>query len=422
MDVEAKELESSVIRRKRSFTPGSHTPRRYGKNFSFNGTSSDVNADTSTAGAADLDWDKWEDFRRMTESDRMSVYDLNEQMAELIRLKLLEFEALSMTGSMKSFQAMACNRRSSLEPGNLDAEFEAASEPDFGSQRRPLAMRRVRNLTNSSVVSARSELTPVECLTLDDLFKCKLLSLEQSLRASSAVNLNNSKSANTYPPITFDLESLYASMSYPVEATNETANVNFYHSMPDLRVFSEQTGLVRGSSSKSIKLVCKHASLMDMRSFEWIYIKRKAAAVQNQVASLKATPNSANELGVERRNDDDASSESSHANALPSAVNFSRMSRLTMLRTYMTKLGEKVKQILNEVFSPPTDLAVGQQSAADAQRAYAFNVRTSNLYSINEETVESYDIIENPVDITTTACVNKTDADRQQRSNTETTE
>lgn len=563
---------SEVIKRNRSFTqepvssPHSLDNQQrphlhHGKHLSYHGSTSNSSLMTvanamKTSGSSDavssmsnnnseLDWDKSEDFRRMIESDRMSVYDLNEQMAEIIRLKLLEFEAISTSTSMKSFPIMSSssiynnntnnpnNRKGSFDDDMIDTsmgmddedmdtnstnnlnpndEFEITVGESDGTalpaptrRRRPLSARRTRNLTNSSIAS--SEFTPADCLTMEDLFKFKLLSLEQSLRATSSMstsvaNMNPAAAAvvaagNTFAPITFDIESLYASLNAASASAaqaaaandqnscglvgDDTQNITFYHSMPDLRVFSHLGGGAfndesfvsnendsndKGGANKSIKLVSKHASLLDMRSFEWIYIKREAAASissshhnhqnannSNQIELMKGTlrldlkpaypdvapmirnssqgvndesvgnnsnTNVSSKLevtGVDSETNTTAAATSGLTNGVqqqqqqqqPSQsapMNFSRMSRLTMFRSYMSKLGEKVKQILVDVFSyagpgGPNQGQISGTSAAGlttpslAQKSYVYNVRMSSLYAINEETVDSYDIIEN---------------------------
>lgn len=390
---------SEVIKRNRSFT----TNRRHMKNLSYTDTATTPTTSQDATTNNELDWDKSDDFRRMIESDQMSVYDLNEQMAELIRLKLLEFEAVSTSCSLKSFSIHNnLNRKDSIDTDleAIDAMSEAGET--MTPRRRPLSMRRLRNLTNSSITS--SEFNPVDSLTMEDIFKCKLIDLEQSI--SSALNLN---SASAYAPITFDLESLYASMN-PTDYPTAISSMNFYHSMPDLRVFASDEYTIPKERSKSIRLASKHASLMDVRSFEWIYIKRQAEVVQSTVddlikINLNLIQKGAKDEVIGEPNPPTnpvlpvalpQSSSSLSIAATAAAMNFSRMSRLTMLRTYMTKLGEKVKQILTEVFSYPTTNQPNPPPPSPniTDRSYGFNVRTSNLYAINEETVESYDIIE----------------------------
>lgn len=457
---EMEETKSNaVIKRNRSFN-NSRLNHRYGKNLSFGGTSDTLMSDASSFGhqqssSNDLDWDKSNDFRRMVESDQMSVYDLNEQMAELIRLKLLEFEAISASCSVKSFQQMmplASNRKGSFDDDQfetdneldstieqLDLETNGGGKEPSQRKRSRLYSKRMRNLTNSSITS-NGEFTPADGqgLTMEDLFKCKLLSLEQDLKASlSALNVNATANNNLYTPITFDLESLYASMDpNPVllatntNAVEATSNLNFYHSMPDLRVFTSsemRVSLECCCATKSIQLGSKHGSLMDMRSFEWIYIKRTSVNRANLIKSLKLDLKSSYSNGfpsiplnttttvVEHTSETVGSGAEKEAVTTPSstsqagmAINFSRMSKLTMLRSYMARLGEKVKQILAEVFSNANFIEVPNNSGSASHSsnvvpAYAFNAKTSNLYSINEETVDTYDIIENPLNSTTTA-------------------
>lgn len=140
--------------------------------------------------------------------------------------------------------------------------------------------------------------------------------------------------------------------------------------MPDLRLFcsSDMTlnknreYLENNSQSKCIKLASKHLSLLDIRSFQLIYFKKSF----NQTNLM------------------DTSSSCSRAN-----MNFSRMSRLSMLRSYMSKLGEKVKQVLLDTFNNKSG-----GGAKSNKLVYSYNAKSNNLYSINEETVDSYDIIE----------------------------
>ena len=414
-EMEEKKV-NEVIKRNRSFSNNLQTrpSHRYGKNRSFGGTTDALTSDLSQTldSAVDLDWDKSNDFQRMIESDHMSVYDLNEQMTELIRLKLLEFEELSASCSMKSFQHLSQNRKGSMFDDDLETDNDLdMTEFDLEPQKRNrLRSKRTRNLTNSSIVS--NEFTPADCLTMEDLFRCKLLSLEQNLKASLSTLNIHTPSNKLFNPLTFEME--YANMNMKnvnSKMTPESRNLKFYHSMPDLRVFaSSQMSLASTNTFKSIKMGCKHSSLMDIRSFQWIYIKRETVDRIGLIKSLKLdlkpsysnsaplpTSTTAENANILSPNSVKEEASAALPNMSGMAINFSRMSKLTMLRSYITKFGDKVKQILAEVFSN-SDLNQQANTVSTQSNVpnYAFNAKTNNLYSINEETVETYDVIENP--------------------------
>lgn len=435
---------------------------------------------SQTSTTAELEWDKYMDFRRKQESNRMSVYDIDDNIAELIRLKLLEFESMSMCGSVKT----------QPELGNVKVDDDPTNEPNETENSRQL-----RKMTNASFSSLGSmsflfngetqselpstEYTPADGLTLEDFFQIKLKSLQESLRAAAASNAGPAGSqtimdsvamAETpgykapvfstlmYAPLTFDVESLYASidpsnknrasMFRKQDSTHdsETNALNFYHSMPDLRLFSSldlavSTAYVPNedddSSFKSIRLNSKHLSLLDMRSFEWIYIKsttrqdihktnaKRIDMIKNLKLDLKlnyssmrhlagqatttttnpqpsmestAETGSVTESAVDATNQPDLSLNQQTpllSNPRPSvsgpSVNFSRMSRLSMLRSYMNRIGQKVKQMLVEVFN---GAEIDNHPSTAANVNFSYNVKTNNLYSINEESIDSYEVIE----------------------------
>ena len=474
----------------------------------------------------DLEWDKDHDFSLVAESDSLSTYDLEEQMAELIKQKFMEFEMMS-NASMKS---MTTNRRNSMISLNfndsnanrkcsIDDDFECdeqdlqgmshgQDEPslsfyddndDSSSRLAKAKSKRQRNLTNTSLLSTNSSFTPADCLTMEDLFRIKYMALQQQLLIQTPASildenfLKHSESFSTnqdmsrfnmsapimYAPLTFDVESLYASLIpervQHQESTqsnnreddsklekhkqdafgsfnhlNEPSQLSFYHSMPDLRLFSsaamgskspgvEFTSKETSASFKRIQLNSKHLSLLDIRSFEWIYLKNQArkdvlsqkntrqSLIRNMKLDLKINhstdtdrlvakkpkspaPVPAQEAGKVSDNKNEpataevcqnsASSSQSDFNVNRrislngSSVNFSRMGRLAMIRSYMTRIGERVKQMVANAFNTNAEPPRGVLCDSKPAKAYLYNVKTNHLYAINEETVDTYDIIE----------------------------
>lgn len=294
---------------------------------------------------SDLEWDKDIDFVCKAESDTLSIYDLNEQIQELLKQKILEFEVMSLSDSKV--------QNSTFDDDDTDSDIQV----------RPI----IRIKRNSSIYSNGMEISPIEfsnnpsslvtpadCLTVDDLLKMKFLNLEQSYICTPLEESNKPFLTNgLYAPITFDLESSQLSVN---KNENLTLKVNMYHSMPDLRLlnFSKWT---QTTSFKDIKLHSKHTSLMDIRSFNFVYLKN---------------------AGV-RKDEKECDAEKKGPRLI---YNFSRMSRLARLKCYMSRLGEKVKQVLRETFTNQLNKTKASESSS------------MGLYSINEELFESYDIIE----------------------------
>ena len=450
----------------------------------------------------DLEWDKHKDFTLFVESDTMSTYDLNERLAELVKQNFLDFEVMS-NASIKSSQIPtienndntfvfddlmndACLNCPSSE--NLNLNDENLSIQILNKKK--LLAKRLRRLTNSSNSSNISGLlsnssfqidgtnasifsdvhsnafTPADCFTMEDIFRIKFINLQQALNSPSQNEqdkfLNSESFADLkpltttmlYAPISFDVESLYASIDGNKRYSNikndidfekkvNSSNINYYHSMPDLRLFSSDAFKYNeiSSSLKSIQLPSKHLSLLDIRSFELIYIKNKAQQdlIRNDrdsilknlkldlklkfstvppVISLNANTGSNLKTPTKTDNNIPDSDEEDEIyeekevgtqtdieykklrkiSLSGSNVNFSRMSRLDMLRSYMSKISERVKQIvLNTFTANSNDVKTSYSTLSENSVACSFNNSkgiNSYLYSINEETVETYDVIE----------------------------
>ncbi|CAF0793805.1 unnamed protein product [Brachionus calyciflorus] len=272
---------------------------------------------------SELEWDKELDFVRKAESDTLSFCDINERIQELLKQKILEFEVMSLSDSTK----------------NLSRYQNSAFEDEFDPI---IRIKRDSFLNNNGLEISPIELsstnasnlaTPADCLTIDDLFKMKFLI------------------SDNYGPITFDIESSISNIKCE-KIENYVNKIKNFNSIPDLR----------HHISHEIQMYSKHLSLIDLKNFNFIYLeKSNIKRVENEPNVEKPGP----KLNF----------------------NFSRMSRLDMLKLYMTRLGEKVKQVLKETFTNKSKISSNNSTLSN------------NLYSINEESYESYDIIESDTSI-----------------------
>jgi len=147
--------------------------------------------------------------------------------------------------------------------------------------------------------------------------------------------------------LTFDIESLYE---------NQIINRPFHRSLTNLNL---------KPSEKPI-LLSKHLSLMDITSIEWIFLKH---ATPRALLLTKANHRTSfSQLTQSMDNQPEP-----YLFDTKTSLNFSRLSRLAMIRLYMTKLREKVCSFVLQTIqsTKPTPLPV-----------------------ITEETIETYDIIE----------------------------
>ncbi|CAF1407903.1 unnamed protein product [Adineta ricciae] len=150
----------------------------------------------------------------------------------------------------------------------------------------------------------------------------------------------------TSPKIAFDIESL---------CENQILDRPFHRSLPDLTVkIPERT-----------VLLSKHLSLMDITSIEWTFLKHATPrafllAKANHRTSFSHLPRSLESFPEPFFTDTKTS------------LNYSRLSRLAMIRLYMSKLREKVCEFVMQTIQPtkPTPMPV-----------------------ITEETIDTYDII-----------------------------
>jgi hypothetical protein len=149
------------------------------------------------------------------------------------------------------------------------------------------------------------------------------------------------------PKLTFDIESLYE---------NQIITRPFHRSLTDLN---------RKPQEKAI-LLSKHLSLMDITTIEWTFLKH-------------ATPRALFLTKANHRTSFTHLPQSMEPEPEPflfdpkTSFNYSRLSRLAMIRLYMAKLREKVCSFVIQTIHPtkPTPMPV-----------------------ITEETIETYDIIE----------------------------
>jgi hypothetical protein len=148
--------------------------------------------------------------------------------------------------------------------------------------------------------------------------------------------------------LTFDIESLYE---------NQILKRPFHRSLTNLNFKPTEKPI----------LLSKHLSLMDITSIEWIFLKH-------------ATPRALLLTKLNHRTSFSQLPQSMENQPEPYlfhtkiSLNYSRLSRLAMIRLYMTKLREKVCSfVLQTIHSTKT---------------------TTPMPMITEETIETYDIIE----------------------------
>lgn len=152
----------------------------------------------------------------------------------------------------------------------------------------------------------------------------------------------------TQSKITFDIESLYE---------NPMINRPFHRSLIDLN---------KNRYEKPI-LLSKHLSLMDITSIEWTFLKH---ATPRALLLTKANHRTSfTQLPQTMENEPEP-----YLLQARTSVNFSRLSRLAMIRLYMAKLREKVYTFVLQTIQP--------------------NKSTTPMPIITEETIETYDIIE----------------------------
>jgi hypothetical protein len=237
---------------------------------------------------------------------------------------------------------------------------------------------------------------------------------------------NQNLSKFIYSPLTFgiDIDSICTSLNdlsrqksvlekeiHTIALTSQ----QFYHSMPDLRVFNENGDLSTGTNTyKMISLQSKHLSLLDLNSYRLVYSQTPTIINNKQKCSENKVVNNSDQTETPLQVSDDHLI-STQFNALQhrhirmstcgSGVNFGRLSRLAILRSYVTRIGERFKEIVRTAFSSDTDdddNISTNESKFDANSlkkksnitGYGYNVSKTQLYSISEETLDSYDIIE----------------------------
>ena len=155
------------------------------------------------------------------------------------------------------------------------------------------------------------------------------------------------KTHSVSPKITFDIESI---------CENQMIKRPFHRSLIDLSYKPQE---------KTV-LLSKHLSLMDITTIEWTFLKH---ATPRALFLTKANHRTSfSQLPLSMENEPEP-----FFFDTKTSLNFSRLSRLAMIRLYMTKLREKVCSFVLQTIQPtkPTPMPV-----------------------ITEETIETYDIIE----------------------------
>ena len=155
------------------------------------------------------------------------------------------------------------------------------------------------------------------------------------------------KTNSIVPKLTFDIESLYE---------NQIIKRPFHRSLTDLNLKSPEQSV----------LLSKHLSLMDITSIEWTFLKHATPRAlfltkANHRTSFSQLPQSM-EHGPEP-----------FLFETKTSLNMSRLSRLAMIRLYMEKLREKVCSFVLQTIQP---------------------TKSTPMPVITEETIETYDIIE----------------------------
>ena len=152
--------------------------------------------------------------------------------------------------------------------------------------------------------------------------------------------------------ITFDIESLYENqmiIKRPFHRSLTNLNRNFFE--------------------KPI-LLSKHLSLMDITSIEWTFLKH---ATPRALLLTKANHRTSfSQLPQFLENEPEP-----FLLQTRTSLNFSRLSRLAMIRLYMAKLREKLCAFVLQTIQPTKTTTT-----------------TPSMPMITEETIESYDIIE----------------------------
>jgi hypothetical protein len=151
----------------------------------------------------------------------------------------------------------------------------------------------------------------------------------------------------TSPILTFDIESI---------CENQITKRPYHRSLTNLHIkFPEKA-----------TLLSKHLSLMDITSIEWTFLKHATPRAilltkSNYHTSFSHLPQSME------------SEPEPFLFDTKTSLNFSRLSKLAMIRLYMTKLREKVCSFVLQTIQP---------------------VQPTRMPVITEETIETYDIIE----------------------------
>ncbi|CAF0825536.1 unnamed protein product [Didymodactylos carnosus] len=332
---EQREPSSSVVFRRRSVKQPS-----YSRPTSI-GTSG---LGDSSSNIVDLEWDKSDFTRHIAETDALSCYDVNE-MAEILRNRFLEFDMQSQASFSGGYPSLGGGGGGHATPDRLsqisDSSYLQLLNTETAQHQQPDILENDPYLKYAS-------------FTIDELLKIKRLALMSHNR------------------MTFDVDSLYAPQHLQFPFSSQP---NFHHSMPDLRQHENIT----------IPLKSKHLSLMDMKSFEWTYLKETSEnAVIKRILSAKNSISMSTSSAVQTVNQKEQQQSRQHG----SSVNFSRLSRLAMFRIYIEKLRDKVYLMVYETFqAPPTTTNRNPLSTTNS-------TNTSRMPVITEETIESYDIID----------------------------
>ena len=425
----------------------------------------------------ELEWDKDKDFIPIAESDTLSNYDLNERMSEVIKEKFLEFE-MSTSASNVSFPTCSKKSENSINYDDSDSDNEIESNnyyiENFKNHKNTNAMnhkakspQKFSNLSNATL--NKYDTTPQSSLHIsadsianDDLYQIKFLEYQKSFNLEPSAEKENENDTlvsenhvfyKTMQKSTrFDSVSMhYSTMSknsnndldknkenmyfqennfneeydddYDDEFEFEYGPFNqFYHSMPNLTLFNSNFYLKSSmandfsSPAKSIALYSKHLSLIDLKSFQWIYIKNESSLKlqppnrRNLIKDLKLDLKIDNNNVISEPNQTpyviksftikeklEIKSPSSKIFDSGSNVNFSRVGKLEVIRSYMSQFSNKIKKIFLNTFNIWNN-SKSNESCIDFEEK-------NKLHQINYQIIGTYDIIEAENDLDTSSDV-----------------
>ncbi len=282
------------------------------------------NIQTSTSYNDDLEWDKYFDFTKHPESENVSVYDVNERMTDIIKLTFLDFDFVSRSVSCNSISINTYSR-----------------EP-------------IHEILKVQLSTLESYCLQSPCQTSDFIYKPFIY------QKNSFMDDSNRKISQ-------------------ISQISQNHSKSFYRSMPDIRMMK----VYRKSSLEELDCGlknAKHMSLLDFGCFEFIDLKKLKNESSRNRKLMKLNLDSNNSLIKISPLMDNVCKKSmtKKVSLSGSSVNFSTLSRLSKLKSYVNDLSEKIVNIISSSLN------------LTKPKFEASNI----LNTICEETICSYDIIE----------------------------